>query len=150
MLRGRPTAGLGTLVSSKVNQWTLLVGSLPLVYSLGLGQPGALPLDGRQMEEVFLTAAQSAFAVTLIANLRLSTPAAVALFSLFSTQLFFQDTTVRYVYAACYLIGALVVLAVDGRRRRGLLNLWKVTWGKTETPAPKPGHRPRSGSRKKE
>ncbi len=27
-------AGLGTLVSSKVNQWTLLVGTLPIVFAL--------------------------------------------------------------------------------------------------------------------
>jgi cation:H+ antiporter len=31
-------AALGTLVSSKVNQWTLLVGTLPIVFSIGLGR----------------------------------------------------------------------------------------------------------------
>src|SRR3989338_5590590 len=33
-LRSNPAAGLGTLISSKVNQWTLLVGMLPLVYAV--------------------------------------------------------------------------------------------------------------------
>ena len=32
-------AGLGTLVSSKVNQWTLLVGTLPIVFALASGEP---------------------------------------------------------------------------------------------------------------
>ena len=32
-------AGLGTLVSSKVNQWTLLVGTLPIVFAARVGQP---------------------------------------------------------------------------------------------------------------
>ena len=32
-------AGLGTLVSSKVNQWTLLVGTLPIVFSIAAGRP---------------------------------------------------------------------------------------------------------------
>ena len=30
-------AGFGTLVSSKVNQWTLLVGSLPIVFAISVG-----------------------------------------------------------------------------------------------------------------
>jgi len=35
--RGATGAAMGTLVSSKINQWTLLVGMLPLVYAVGLG-----------------------------------------------------------------------------------------------------------------
>ena len=33
-LRGRAAAGMTLLISSKVNQWTLLVGSLPIAYSI--------------------------------------------------------------------------------------------------------------------
>lgn len=36
--RGHPRAGLGALLSSKVNQWTLLIGMLPLAYSLSAGR----------------------------------------------------------------------------------------------------------------
>src|SRR5262249_53003135 len=57
------SAGFGTLLSSKVNQWTLLVGSLPIVFSISAGHLHGLPLDSLQREELFLTAAQSAFAV---------------------------------------------------------------------------------------
>jgi cation:H+ antiporter len=53
--RGQSTPALGTLVSSKINQWTLLVALLPLVYSVALGRVAALPLDARQQEEVLLT-----------------------------------------------------------------------------------------------
>ena len=70
--RGAATAALGTLVSSKINQWTLLVAMLPLVYSFGIGAPTALPLDQRQQDEILLTAAQSLFAVALLLDLRLS------------------------------------------------------------------------------
>ncbi len=41
--RGDAAAGLGALISSKVNQWTLLVGTIPLVYSISLGHIGASP-----------------------------------------------------------------------------------------------------------
>src|SRR5205823_2935649 len=45
------SAGLGTLLSSKVNQWTLLVGSLPIVFALSAGHLSGLPLDALQREE---------------------------------------------------------------------------------------------------
>ena len=49
---------IGVLISSKVNQWTLLVGSLPLAYLVG-GGVTALHLDGRQVEEFLRTATQT-------------------------------------------------------------------------------------------
>ena len=44
-VHGKGSDAIGTLISSKVNQWTLLVGSLPLAYLAG-GGGTALPLDG--------------------------------------------------------------------------------------------------------
>ncbi len=78
--------GLGTLVSSKVNQWTLLVGTLPLVFVIAGGATSGLPLDGRQREELFLTAAQSAFAVAVLLSRSLSVREAFALLGLFMGQ----------------------------------------------------------------
>ncbi|HEV7862872.1 MAG TPA: sodium:proton exchanger, partial [Acidimicrobiia bacterium] len=65
-------AGLGTLVSSKVNQWTLLVGTLPIAFALSSGSWHGLPIIARQREEVLLTAAQSLFAVATLCNLTMS------------------------------------------------------------------------------
>ena len=79
-------AGLGTLVSSKVNQWTLLVGSLPIVFALASGSLNGLPILARQREELLLTAAQSAFAVAILTNLSLSVKEAGALLGLFVAQ----------------------------------------------------------------
>src|SRR5262249_61498549 len=73
-------AALGALVSSKINQWTLLVAMLPLVYAVSLGALEPLPLDGRQRDEVLLTAAQSLFAVMLLLDLRLSLCGALTIF----------------------------------------------------------------------
>lgn len=82
----RPGYALGALISDKINQWTLLVGSLPIVYSLGGGHLLALPLDGRQKEEFFLTAAQSLFAVALLLKLRFGLRSACILLGLFLAQ----------------------------------------------------------------
>jgi cation:H+ antiporter len=115
--RGAATAALGTLVSSKINQWTLLVAMLPLVYSFGIGAPTALPLDQRQQDEILLTAAQSLFAVALLLDLRLSLTGAGALFALFIVQMIFPDT--RGILTVVYLVlAAIVVLISRGKARR--------------------------------
>jgi cation:H+ antiporter len=80
------SAGLGTLLSSKVNQWTLLVGSLPIVYAVSAGHLSGLPLDSLQREELFLTAAQSVFAIAVLANRRMSVREAWLMFGLFISQ----------------------------------------------------------------
>jgi cation:H+ antiporter len=79
-------SGLGTLVSSKVNQWTLLVGTLPVVFVVAGGATDGLPLDSLQREELFLTAAQSAFAVAVLVSRSISVREALALFGLFIAQ----------------------------------------------------------------
>jgi cation:H+ antiporter len=93
-------AGLGTLVSSKVNQWTLLVGTLPIVFAIGLGGLHGLPIDAHQREELFLTAAQSFFALAVLATLSISTREALMLFGLFWAQ---------------FVIGAIVPDSFGGR-----------------------------------
>jgi cation:H+ antiporter len=79
-------AGLGTLVSAKVNQWTLLVGTLPVVFAISAGAFHGLPIDALQREELFLTAAQSVFAVAVLTNRSITVREAFALLGLFLLQ----------------------------------------------------------------
>jgi len=79
-------SALGTLVSSKVNQWTLLVGTLPIVFAVTSHSLHGLPLDAVQREELFLTAAQSFFALAVITSLSMSLREAAFVFVLFFTQ----------------------------------------------------------------
>ncbi|MEU5694776.1 sodium:proton exchanger [Actinosynnema sp. NPDC020468] len=118
--RLRASDALGTLLSSKVNQWTLLVGSLPVVFALSAGTSAGLPLDGHQRLELLLTAAQSLFAVSLLAALGLSARAAVVLFALFAAQ-FTASVTLSADgnrIATLVLSGVYLVLAVAGLARR--------------------------------
>jgi cation:H+ antiporter len=85
-VRGKAAAAMGLLLSAKLNQWTLLVGSLPLAFSVGAGAVEALPLDSRQVAEVLLTAAQGLFGVAVLANLVLELSEAVLLAGLFVAQ----------------------------------------------------------------
>lgn len=86
VLAGRASSGLVMMVSEKINQWTLLVGMLPLAMTVAAGAMSQLPLDARQSEEFFLTAAQSVFGITLLLRLRLTVAGALALAGLFFVQ----------------------------------------------------------------
>lgn len=104
--RGAAGSALKALISSKVNQWTLLVGTIPLVFSISSGYVRVFELDDLQMHELYLTAAQSLFAVAVLANLRLSRSNGVLLLILFLSQLIVQQ--IRMEVAAIYIALALV------------------------------------------
>lgn len=102
--RGAARYGMAALISSKVNQFTLLIASLPIAFSLNGGALSGLPMDGRQQEEVFLTAAQSLFGVMLILDKRISIHAAIPLLALFLGQFILTDSTIRIGFAITYLV----------------------------------------------
>ncbi|RDH98553.1 cation:H+ antiporter [Curtobacterium sp. AG1037] len=111
-LRGMGGAAIGTLIASKVNQWSLLVGSLPIAHVLGGGTTGGLPLDGRQVEEFMLTASQTVLGVAIIIALRFHRWSAIALVALFAVQFVVTDTSGRWVLSVVHLVAALVVFWV--------------------------------------
>jgi cation:H+ antiporter len=130
---GKSSAGISALVSSAVNQWTLLIGMLPIVYSLSAGAPLAMPLDARQIEEMLLTTAQSVYAVMVIADLRFSVREAAILLALFACQLFFTDAVARYALSALYASMTLLVAAFGGAdKRRALRELPAFVFGRGE------------------
>jgi cation:H+ antiporter len=139
-LRLKAQAGLGTLISSKVNQWTLLIGTLWLVFAIGGGEAGPgsgflnpMHLNPRQVEEVFLTAAQSLFAVAVISNLSLSVWEASGLLALFLGQFLIPVEAVRIGFAIAYIVLALGLFAFRGDVRTNLTASLKTVF------------RPRSG-----
>ena len=127
-LRGNPGASMGTLLSSKVNQWTLLIGTLPLAYNLSAGHLGAMHLDARQTEEIFLTAAQSLFAIAVLANLSFSLAEAGLIFVLFVTQLFFTDPISRHLYAIGYILLTAAWFIASRSSRQGLAAMVVERW----------------------
>lgn len=115
VLNQRPRAALSTLVSDKINQWTLLVGMIPLAYALGAGRVAHFALNARQHEEFFLTAAQSLFAVAVLLRLQLTLRSAGVLLALFSAQFalawVLQHDEVRTVQVLTYVGWGYLVLA---------------------------------------
>jgi cation:H+ antiporter len=123
-LRAQPGTSMGALLSSKVNQWTLLIGMLPVVFAVSAGRLSPMELDQRQIEEMFLTAAQSLFAVAILANLSFSIGEAAIIFLLFSTQLFFTDPQFRFYYSFLYVVLALGMMLLKRDARRGVMSLF--------------------------
>jgi len=126
--RLRAAVGLGALVSSKVNQWTVLVGSLPIAFAIASSSLHGLPLGTAEREELALTAAQSMFGVAVLGNLEVSTAEAMALFGLFGSEFVLAAflpagplQVVRIGYTIAYLLSAVVVLTVKRRDTVALL-----------------------------
>ena len=123
-LKGQPGTSMGALLSSKVNQWTLLIGMLPIVYAVSAGSAGGMHMDARQVEEMFLTAAQSIFAVAVLANLSFSLLEALIVFVLFWTQLLFPDPQFRFYYSFLYVVLGVGLVLVKKDVRDGFVALF--------------------------
>lgn len=138
-IRGHAVTAFALLLSAKINQWTLLVGSLALAYSLGAGHPSALPLDERQMGEVLLTASQSLFGVAVLASLTFSVAEAGLLAGLFFAQLIIGGVlrtalratgageTELLLFSLAYIVLAAVELF---RARHGLIDRVRTLRGR--------------------
>ncbi len=130
-LRGHQDTALGTLLAAKVNQWTLLVGSLPIAYAIGGGGSGGIVLDARQTEEFILTAAQTVLGFAVLADLRLQLWESLVLLLLFLLQFPFPQPEVRIGFAAAYAALAAVLLV---RRRRELPGIVRAAFRPAASP----------------
>ncbi len=136
--RGCPEVAIAMLLSSKLNQWTLLVGMIPWVYAAAHGSiHPPIPLTSLQFHELLLTAAQSLLGVVILANLRFTLGEAILLFILFLAQfvspmLVSQNSTwlfglpadlIHPFFSAVYLVVAgAMILHEPG-------NLLRLRWG---------------------
>lgn len=123
VLKGSAGAGIGTLISSSVNQWTLLVGMIPVAFGIAGLTTAGFPLDQRQVSELWLTTAQSIFALAVLANLSFSVWEALMLFALFAAQFLFPE--IRGVWIVAYLSLTVLLLIFFRDNRNAFLGLFK-------------------------
>jgi hypothetical protein len=94
-----------------------------VVFSIGAGGPSGMPLVDRQQHELWLTAAQSLFAVVLISEFAMNRWEAFALLIPFVAQLLMPDqigpVDVRLAFTFGYILAACVLL-LDPRRSRAI------------------------------
>lgn len=111
---GRGALALANLISSKLNQWTVLVSTIPIVYAMALGGFQGIALTQLQTEELLLTASQSLFGFVCLIDLRLSWREASLLLALFTIQLVLPP--VRIEVSALYIALAVVKLFLNRGR----------------------------------
>jgi cation:H+ antiporter len=161
-VRGRAAMALGAFISSKVNQWTLLVGGVPLAFGLAHvfsgGSFGSLAdfapsmaITDRQIEELWLTVAQGLYATATIMDLHFSLRQALAILGLFLVQFVgsvaleatgHHDLVTPFHYGLCVLYG-LLTLERMWTQRRDLADRFRDVFaggrrGATTAPAPPP------------
>jgi hypothetical protein len=120
---------LMNMVSSNINQWTLLAAMLPIVYSMSRGTPSTIPLDSQQELELLLTLGQSLLSAVFLLNMRLAWWEAAGLFGLWIVQFAFT-TAVHDVVTAIYFVWAAVEIGrvLTGRSSAPALRLFGEMW----------------------
>ena len=94
------------MVSSNINQWTMLIAMIPVVYSYAIGKPSVIQFDMHQKEEILLTLAQAFVGFMMLLNMSFSWYEAFGLFVLWLVQ-FVQPhwrVAITYVYFAWFAI----------------------------------------------
>jgi len=133
--KGNASVALMNIVSSNINQWTLLVAMLPVVFSLSRGTVSAIPLDSKQQSELLLTIGQSLVGMLFLINMEFAWWEALAMFLLFAAQfvlpVFLGDRGRIWITAAFFIwTGAgLLDILIRGRRPQALarfLETWRA------------------------
>ena len=93
-------------VSSSINQWTILVGMIPFIYSFGLGRIAPVVFDQHQRLEILLTIIQSYLGFLFLASMDFNFFEACALFLLWLAQFIFPGIRqeIIWVYGTWALI----------------------------------------------
>jgi cation:H+ antiporter len=115
----RASIALMNLVSSNINQWTLLAALLPVVLSMSAGHLSSIPLDAEQSRYLLLALSQSLAGAMLLLNMELAWWEALGLFGLFIVQLYFSagqlaprvHLYITWTYFAWCLVEALRIVA---------------------------------------
>ncbi len=125
----RAPMGLMNMVSSNINQWTVLVAMIPVVYSISSGGYSTIVFDQHQRMEILLTMSQSILGFMLLANMRFRAYEAVGLFGLWFVQ--FVRPELREEITMLYFgwVVVEVFLALSGKKRlsafKEFLSLWR-------------------------
>jgi cation:H+ antiporter len=138
----RASMALMNMVSSNINQWTLLAAMLPIVYSMSRGEPSAILFDEQQRLEILMTLGQSLVGTLFLINMKLAWWEAAVLFFLWVVQFALSPVKPgpgmlgtlathihRYVtYAYLAWAAVEIVRMLSGQRKPLAFQLFAVMW----------------------
>lgn len=121
---------LMNMASSNVNQWTMLAAMIPIVYSISLGKPAAVPLSEHRVE-LMLTLLQGTLGIVLLSNLNFQAYEALGLLALWFVQFLMPDwrEEISIVYGVWLVFEVTSTLWRPQRLRAfaELSHLWRST-----------------------
>ena len=85
-------------VSSSINQWTILVAMIPVIYSLGMGHIAPVAFDEKQKVEILLTIVQSYLGFIFLVSMDFNFFEATALFILWLVQFLIPDVRQNIIW----------------------------------------------------
>jgi cation:H+ antiporter len=140
----RAPMALMNMVSSNINQWTLLAAMLPIVFSMSRGEPSTIAFDDQQQLEILMTLGQSLVGTLFLINMQLMWWEAALLFFLWAVQFslsavapgpgllgtlaqhIHRDVTIAYLAWS----GVEILRLIVGRRKPAAFQLFAVMWRK--------------------
>lgn len=125
---GRGSMSLMNMVSSNINQWTMLTAMLPVVYSMSVGKPTPITFDGKQEIELWLTLGQAALGVAFLINMELSWHEALALGVLFAIPFASDSLKPAVTYVYFLWVAVEVVRILVGNRKGRAFPLFAQVW----------------------
>jgi cation:H+ antiporter len=108
---------LMNMVSSNINEWTMLAAMIPIIFSFSSGGISAIHFDQFQLVEILLTIVQSLLAFLLLINMRFSWYEAVVLFVLWAIQLIVPSIREEIIFVYIAWIGFCLLQIISGSRK---------------------------------
>jgi len=131
----RAPMALMNMVSSNINQWTVLAAMIPLVYGFSHlqhhGSWASFPFDVEQRKEIVLTLLQTALGAALLANMAFGWLDAALLFVLWLAQFLVPHWREEVAVVYALWIAGLVVSWIAGGAPRAPKIFWEVVTGNT-------------------
>ncbi len=119
---------LMNMVSSNINQWTLLVAMLPVMYSISVGAVSTIPFDEQQRLQLWMTLGQALVGLMFLINMELAWWEAAVLFALFVIALAIPASAMAITIAYFAWAGVELARMVLARRRAAAFDCFIETW----------------------
>ncbi len=127
-IKGAPMAFMN-MVSSNINQWTMLAGMIPIVYAISSKNLNGVPFDHHQKIELILTLLQSFLGFVFLLNLRFSFYEALSVLFLWGYQFFVPSSREEIIWVYLLFIVIEIVFWFTKKRKplafKKFYKLWK-------------------------
>ena len=121
------------MVSSNINQWSILSAMIPIIFAFSAGHIGPIQFDTFQRHEIILTILQSFLGFLLLINMRLQLHEAIILFVFWFVQFVVPSwrEAMIYVYLGWCLIE--IVRLISHRSAPAAWTAFRRTWAEHVT-----------------